>query len=426
MIRASVGAFYLGSLRGAHQVLSTTHYLYGVNPPLPNNEAERLGALHRYNILDTEQEEAYDDLTYIASQICDTPVSLISFVDRDRQWFKSRRGTPEGTTETSRSVAFCAYNILNPSEPLVVNNAHEDERFKDNPLVGGDTKVVFYAGAPLISQDGHALGSLCVIDHQPRDLTPEQIESLKRLSRQVVNLLEARRSLAESRHNHLLLQGAHQNLRDFSHTIAHDLKAPIRNIGQYLEIVDEEFGDQIPLEARELLNTVSLLADNTTKMVNGVLEYSAAVNQMDVSPQFIELEDLVRETAIRIGLPSDCELEFVGPVRHVSSSQIALQQIIQNLVGNAINFRDKPFTKVSIHCNRVKDMHHFRVVDNGPGISEGEQKAIFALFYSGDSGSTGHGVGLSIVKRLVEMLGGELSVSSNKGAGSSFNFTIRA
>ncbi|RME68391.1 MAG: GAF domain-containing protein [Verrucomicrobia bacterium] len=165
--------------------------------PIPSFESERLDALRRYQILDSDAEKAYDDLAELASVICGTPVALVSLVDADRQWFKARVGLD--VEEPSRDVAFCAHAILG-EDLLVVPDATRDDRFADNPLVTGAPGVRFYAGAPLITPDGYGLGTLCVVDSQPHELTDEQARALRMLSRQVMALLEYRRTARDLAH----------------------------------------------------------------------------------------------------------------------------------------------------------------------------------------------------------------------------------
>lgn len=165
-----------------------------MKPPVPANEAARLQALRRYNILDTVPEEAFDDLTFLAAYVCGTPIALISFVDKDRQWFKSNVGLT--ATETSRDISFCSHAIAQ-RDLFIIRDALADDRFATNPMVIAEPDIRFYAGAPLISPEGHALGTLCVIDRKPRDLTPAQQEALRALSRRVVVQLELRRHVAE-------------------------------------------------------------------------------------------------------------------------------------------------------------------------------------------------------------------------------------
>ena len=161
-------------------------------PILSKDDAARVSALQKYAILDSEPEQAFDDLTLLASYVCKTPIALISLIDEDRQWFKSRVGI--SATETSRDIAFCS-TAIQQQDVLVVPDTLQDERFRTNPLVVSEPNIRFYAGAPLINEDGYALGTLCVVDRTPRNLAPEQEAALKALSRLVLMQLEFRRNL---------------------------------------------------------------------------------------------------------------------------------------------------------------------------------------------------------------------------------------
>ncbi len=164
--------------------------------PMPQNEEERLRALRRYKILDTKPEDRFDELTELAAIICGVPISLMSLIDADRQWFKSKVGLE--IQETPRAQAFCTHAIMQPGM-FVVPDASKDDRFAQNPLVTGETHIRFYAGAPLVSSDGHVLGTMCVIDREPRELSETQLHALQILSRQVVYHMEMRSNLVELR-----------------------------------------------------------------------------------------------------------------------------------------------------------------------------------------------------------------------------------
>ncbi|NND77632.1 MAG: response regulator [Flavobacteriales bacterium] len=164
------------------------------NYPLPKNEEQRIDKLHSYNILDTDPEESFDDLTKLAAQICDVPICLISLVDEDRQWFKSRVGLD--AKETSRDISFCQYAIME-EHVLEVNDPLNDERFADNPLVTGDPSIRFYAGAPLLDEDGLAMGTLCVIDQKPKELTKDQKAALQFIANSVIRMIQLRKKNEE-------------------------------------------------------------------------------------------------------------------------------------------------------------------------------------------------------------------------------------
>jgi anti-anti-sigma regulatory factor len=164
-----------------------------MNAPLPTDEATRIAALQQYDLLDTPSEEVFDELTRLAAYICGTPIALVSLVDTNRQWFKSKVGLD--ALETPRDIAFCAHTILQP-DVFIVPDALADQRFAESPLVTDGPHVRFYAGVPLISSDGHAVGALCVNDTIPRDLHPDQVEALRTLGRQVMAQMELRRHIS--------------------------------------------------------------------------------------------------------------------------------------------------------------------------------------------------------------------------------------
>lgn len=223
--------------------------------PKPIDEQARLDALEAYEILDTMPEQVFDDLTYLASQICATPIALISLVDAERQWFKSRVGLD--AVETHRDLAFCAHAILEPEELLIVEDAEDDSRFADNDLVVDGT-VRFYAGAPLRREEGSAIGTLCVIDDKPREIDDEQKAALAALSRQVLGQLDLRKALRDLRHHQTKLERYQQDLETANAELAAqrntDALTGIPNRGAFDRRLDEEV-----LRAQRYGNPLSLV-----------------------------------------------------------------------------------------------------------------------------------------------------------------------
>lgn len=193
--------------------------------PVPASEAERIAALHSYEILDTGVEATFDDLTALAAKLTASPIALVSLVDADRQWFKARVGL--GEAGTPRDVGFCPHAIIEPNRTFIVNNAAQDPRFRDNPLVTGEPGIRFYAGVPLVNPEGHALGTLCVLDRVPREMDDAQQNSLVVLARAVMTTLELRRSALR--------------MKDFVLT---DAMTGIANRSAFLGALDRALADQ--------------------------------------------------------------------------------------------------------------------------------------------------------------------------------------
>ncbi len=177
--------------------------------PATKTEAQRIKVLWQYDVLDTVPEEVFDDLTELAARICEAPIALISLIDEDRQWFKAKVGVT--VSETSRDISFCAHAIKQ-QDLFIIPDATKDERFASNPLVISDPKIRFYAGAPLITPDGYALGTLCVIDKVPRELRLEQKQALRVLARHVMMQLELRRHARELHEAHQIKDAAKDEL----------------------------------------------------------------------------------------------------------------------------------------------------------------------------------------------------------------------
>lgn len=394
--------------------------------PMPQNEQDRLNTVYSYQILDTLPEKDFDDITILASEICQTPIASISIIDADRQWLKSKVGML--SQETPREITFCGHAINKADEILVVPNSEEDERFRDNPLVTGEPHVIFYAGVPLKAEDGNPLGTLCVIDTKPRQLSDSQLKSLKALANQVVTQLELRKKNRELALSRFSLQEINEELEKFAQVVAHDLKSPCNNIIGLSELLLHSNNNQLNHENQEIIRYMSDSAVQLKRLIDDILQYSRTLNFSPGVGEFT-FDKLMLELKRMVQLPEQFELISNGPDSRISVSKAPLLQILLNLTTNAIRYNDKTHGLVTISFFEDKDKYHFSVADNGKGIAEDELERIFEPDYTTLKGTDrfntlGHGIGLATVKRLVNKMGGEILISSNVGEGTTFHFTI--
>lgn len=398
-----------------------------IKPSFPENEAARLGALRDLNILDTLPEGEYDEITSLASYICKTPVSLISFIDEDRQWFKSK--TNLEINGSPREYSFCGHAILNPKNLMEIRDAREDERFKDNPFVLADPPAVFYSGVPLVDKNGHALGTLCVIDNVPRQLDEGQKNALKTLANQVVRLLEARRRNKQLHIIRKKLQTRNENLKNFARTVSHDMKMPLANIVLTIDLIKKKYDGKLDGKAIEYLDSLKNSSFSLSDYVSGILENYESEHSSYTLHEKFDLQDLLENIIDMLNITEDCEIKLPKKHRELTCNRIALEQILLNLINNSLKYNDKERISIDVKCKEIDGYYRFKVKDNGMGIPEDKQEGIFELFSTigqiDRKGNKGHGIGLSTVKKLVEKLGGEISVSSKMGESTTFRFTVK-
>ena len=449
-------------------------------PTEPPQEINRLQALHSYTILDSLPEADYDHITSLAAQICQTPISLISLVDKDRQWIKSAQGL--AVRETQRQFSFCAHTILTPYQPLLVPDTRQDSRFATNPFVTGEPHVVFYAGVPLVDADGFALGSLCVLDDKPRQLSEAQLGALQTLTRQVVNLLALRKAnhtlqLSEQRYQLLtaqleaqvqtrtqafqlanealqkaneLLTKANDDLHQFASVASHDLQEPLRKIQSFGNLLQSQYADQLG-EGHVYLERMQSAASRMASLIRDLLSYSR-ISALHERRQLIPLSAVVQTVLLdlEVAIAETGAIVQVDPLPEVVGDASQLGQLFQNLLSNALKFSrtspavpsvhsKAPFIQVRVQTLLAKDLpasikttltaplyYRIDVIDNGIGFEQKHADRIFQVFQRlhGKSEFAGTGIGLAICERVVTNHGGAIRATSRPGQGATFSIYL--
>lgn len=401
--------------------------------PLPLAEAARLQCLHSYGILDTPEEPDFDDITRIASEICGTPISLITLIDEDRAWFKSRRGL--ALTEAPREQAFCTLAIAQPAHILTIDDLAADPRTAANPFTAkpDNAGLAFYAGAVLSTTEGHKLGTLCVADYETRTLSDGQIAALESLAKQVMRQIELRRTLRILQETQRERDAAYKELEAFARLIAHDLKSPLANIVSFYDLLSLELdfatlGD----EASQSLAIIGKSALRLTNMIDSVLEYSRCTTRTNEEIEAVDIAETIAEVLALLPMPAEATITTQVEVPVLRTHRTMLEQVLLNLLSNAARYIARPGATLRISARRGGcGSCILRIADNGPGMSPLRLDRAFELFNKGGEdgfqnadGTKRHGIGLATVKKLVTRLGGTVGVESEEGVGTTFILTL--
>jgi signal transduction histidine kinase len=387
--------------------------------PIPANESERLKELYKYELLDSANEADFDQLAQLASQICQVPISTITLIDADRQWFKASVGV--ANSEGERSTSFCGHAILQ-RDMMEVQDATKDERFHDNPLVLGDPNIRFYAGMPLITDRGYNVGTLCVIDRVPRQLTPEQNFALRVLTNQCMKLFDLRLKNKE------LQQSAAIQSKIIS-IVAHDVRNPMASLKSILELREQNIISED--EANEMLAMSSKQLTSTINMVNNLVDWGKLLLKVKTpirQPVLLRklVEDCVAVNEVAFELKNNEFSNLVDGNLVVETDPQALQFIIRNLLVNANKYTENGAIKVL--ATPGDGWIQIMVSDTGIGMEAATIEALNSghKTYStpGTKDELGSGLGLSLVKEFLDKIDGIMEISSAVNIGTSVSITL--
>lgn len=392
----------------------------------PFDEKARQAAVESYQLIDTLPEKSYDDITSIAAFICDTPIALITMLDYDRNFLKSHYGV--AFKESPRKISFCTHAIQSNEEIFIIKDSRKDNRFRDNPLVTGDVKAIFYAGVPLIDKNKHALGTLCVFDHKPRILNAKQKKALIALAHQVVNLFELRKQNFENKKLQENLIKKNDLLKDFAGVVSHDMKMPLANIITTSDLLKARYKEILDKKGLQYLNYLKSSSFSLSEYITGILQHYESDNLTIAERETFDLNHLLEDVEDLLNIEYSSIVNYPTEEFQVSCNRAALNQIFINLLSNSIKYNDKEYAIIDVDCKENNHFYYFDVKDNSKGIPEEKKNKIFELFETASetdrNGNRGNGIGLSTVKKIVTNLGGDIEVKSIIGQGSTFSFSI--
>lgn len=399
--------------------------------PIPENELQRLAALKRYNILDSLPDNAFDDATKLVSYICGVPIAHISFIDENRQWFKSEIGV--GVSEVPREISFCNYTILD-TKILEINDTHLNETFKDDPNVTGGFNVRFYAGVPLTTPDGYNIGTLCAVDHVVKELDDNQRNALSIVAKHVMAQLEIGTKNSELAYQKKIAERAVLAKDSFLANMSHEIRTPLNAIIGFTDLLAQTELDEVQ---KDYIDSVQIAGENLLIIINDILDLSKIESgNLTIEAEPFNLKKTLKHVYNLLKVKVQKEVEFnlyldADMPDNVIGDQGRLNQILVNLVGNSLKFTQEGEVTVSVKKTEETDDNYtlrFSVKDTGIGIPKNKLKSIFERFTQGEESTTrtfgGTGLGLNIVKQLIELHKGEIHVKSEPNRGSEFFFFI--
>jgi len=385
---------------------------------LPVNEKERLEELYRYDILDTAYEETFNQIVQLASAVCDSPISLITLLDKDRQWFKAKKGMDGDGT--SRDISFCSHAILD-DELMEIQDAFNDERFFDNPLVTGNPNIRFYAGMPITTKKGLPLGVLCVIDNKPKNLSPEQKFVLKVLAGQAMQLIELHKKHVEIN----TLVETHKKILSI---VSHDVRNPLGAIKSILELRNDDIISKE--EADEMLVVASQQIDNTLDMISNLVDWGRMqIQARALTKKDTNFEEVVQRCFNVVGAAASLKnnkLVLIDEAKTVYTDPNALEFILRNLITNANKYTEDG----SITVTSKKEDEHvvITVADSGIGMTEEKLNSIFGnsknFSEPGTKNEPGSGLGLILIKEFLDKIHATISLTSEPGKGTEVTIVL--
>ena len=398
--------------------------------PIPVNDPARLSELYRFDILDTSPEEAFDRLTALTALTFNTPVALVTLVDRDRSWFKSQVGFP--IDEIPRDVGFCAHTIMN-EEIMVVPDAAQDVRFANDEAVTGPAAIRFYAGAPLVLSSGFRPGTLCMMDTRPRPkgLSEREAEILKSIAALVVREIECRQEfMSEKTDLFDELQNAQSAKQQFLQMLSHELRTPLNAVLGFSAMIAAAPENKVAQKYREYADDIGQAGDHLLDLVDGMLDWTRLERgELGIEEDVAPVSELV-EKAIGL-LPSAGERVTVAPMENLPKLRCDPRYVLQvfaHVIDNSIRFspEDQP-VEVRAELNDQRNLV-IRVSDKGPGLTNADRARAFDLFEKFDpAGLTlaeGIGLGLPISRKLMELHGGSIDFDDDQVDGSTVVLTF--